>query len=394
MIELLAKRFIRQHEKTDDPGVRRAYGVLCGAVGIFLNLLLFAAKLIAGALSGSIAITADAFNNLSDGASSLVTIIGFRLAGQKPDTEHPFGHGRFEYISGMVVAMAIVVMGAELFLSSCEKILHPEPTEASAAIYAILVMAVLVKLYMALYNRRIGRKINSAAIAATAADSTSDAVATTVVLLATVTSDIWGLAIDGWCGILVALFITWAGINAARDTIRPLLGEAPDDELVKKIYERVMENPEIIGMHDLVIHDYGPGRLMLSLHAEVSSHDDLIALHDVIDNVERKLAEEFACEAVIHMDPVDSDDEHTNHLRAQMAELVRSVDEHITIHDFRVVSGPSHTNVIFDVVVPYSLPWNDEEIESKIRHLVRGLDGEYFAVVKVDRDYTSYSVKK
>ena len=394
MIDLLAKWLVPQYEKTGDPAVRRAYGVLCGGVGIFFNLVLFGFKLIAGAVSGSIAITADAFNNLSDGASSLVTIIGFRLAGQKPDTEHPFGHGRFEYISGMVVSMAIVVMGAELLLSSGEKIIHPALTSASTVVYVILAVSVLVKLYMALYNRKVGKKITSAAISAAATDSVSDAAATFVVLLATVVSDIWKLAIDGWCGLLVALFIIWAGINAAHDTIRPLLGSAPDDGLVKEIYEKVMAHPSIIGVHDLVIHDYGPGRLMISLHAEVSSKDDFILLHDAIDNVERELAEDLGCEAVIHMDPVDYEDEKTVRLKNQVTEIAETLDERITIHDFRVVAGPTHTNVIFDAVLPFDLPLSDEEAAKEIKKRIRDADAELFAVIKAEKDYTAHNMKK
>ena len=387
MISLLARLFLKP-EGRDEAALRKGYGILCGAVGIGLNVLLFAGKFFAGTLSGSIAITADAFNNLSDAGSSFVTLLGFQLAGQKPDSDHPFGHGRIEYLSGLAVAMLIILMGFELAKSSLDKILHPAPVDSSWLVIAILCVSICVKLYMSFYNRSLGKKLNAPAMLATAADSLSDSVATTAVLIATLVGRFSGLMIDGWCGILVAAFILWSGFNAAKDTVNPLLGTPPTHEFVNQIKELVMAHPGIIGIHDLIVHDYGPGRVMISLHAEVSASENVLELHDEIDNVESELREKLGCEAVIHMDPVVTDDGVTEETRERVAALVHCIDDAINIHDFRMVAGPSHTNVIFDVVVPYGFRLTDSEVEEKIKTAVRTLDGNYFAVVKVERSYT------
>ncbi len=387
MVTLLGRLLIRQ-EGREEAEIRKAYGILCGAVGIFFNVLLFAGKFFAGTLSGSIAITADAFNNLSDAGSSVVTLLGFQLAGQKPDTHHPFGHGRMEYLSGLVVSMLILLMGVELGKSSLEKILHPEEVDFSPLIVGILCVSIAVKLYMFLYNKRIGKKLGSTAMEATAMDSFSDCVATTAVLAATLVGHFTGLRIDGWCGILVACFILWSGIGAARDTLDPLLGTPPTAEFVGRIRDLVMAHKGIIGIHDLIVHDYGPGRVMISLHAEVSASENVLELHDEIDNVENELREKLGCEAVIHMDPIVTDDGITEETRERVADLIHCIDDDINIHDFRMVSGPTHTNLIFDAVVPFGFRLSDEEVERKIKTAVRALDGNYYAVVKVERSYT------
>ena len=387
MISLLARLFLKT-EGRDEAALRKEYGILCGAVGIALNVLLFAGKFFAGTLSGSIAITADAFNNLSDAGSSFVTLLGFQLAGQKPDSDHPFGHGRIEYLSGLAVSMLILLMGFELAKSSLDKILHPAPVDSSWLVIAILCVSIAVKLYMSFYNRSLGKKLNAPAMLATAADSLSDSVATTAVLIATLVGRFSGLMIDGWCGILVAAFILWSGFNAAKDTINPLLGTPPTHEFVDQIKHLVMAHPAIIGIHDLIVHDYGPGRVMISLHAEVSASENVLELHDEIDNVESELREKLGCEAVIHMDPIVTDDGVTGETRKRVASLVHCIDDEINIHDFRMVAGPSHTNVIFDAVVPYGFRLTDSEVEEKIKTAVRTLDGNYFAVVKVERSYT------
>ena len=387
MISLLARLFLKT-EGRDEAALRKEYGILCGAVGIALNVLLFAGKFFAGTLSGSIAITADAFNNLSDAGSSFVTLLGFQLAGQKPDSDHPFGHGRIEYLSGLAVSMLILLMGFELAKSSLDKILHPAPVDSSWLVIAILCVSIAVKLYMSFYNRSLGKKLNAPAMLATAADSLSDSVATTAVLIATLVGRVSGLMIDGWCGILVAAFILWSGFNAAKDTINPLLGTPPTHEFVDQIKHLVMAHPAIIGIHDLIVHDYGPGRVMISLHAEVSASENVLELHDEIDNVESELREKLGCEAVIHMDPIVTDDGVTGETRKRVASLVHCIDDEINIHDFRMVAGPSHTNVIFDAVVPYGFRLTDSEVEEKIKTAVRTLDGNYFAVVKVERSYT------
>ena len=386
MVTLLAKIFIKDSE--DKIKQREAYGMLCGVIGILFNVLLFIGKFLAGTLSNSIAITADAFNNLSDAGSSIVTLLGFKLAGAKPDTEHPFGHGRIEYVSGLVVAAAILLMGYELVRDSIGKIMHPEETEFTLLVAVILIASILVKLYMAYYNRAIGKKLDSAAMKAVATDSLSDTAATTVVLLASVFTHFTGIKIDGYCGLVVGLLVGYAGFDAARETLNPLLGQPPAHEFVEKIDEIVMSHSEVCGMHDLIVHDYGPGRVMISLHAEVPSSENVLDLHDEIDNVEKELREKLGCEAVIHMDPIVTDDGLTAQTRERVAALVRCIDDDITIHDFRMVSGATHTNVIFDAVVPFGFRLTDEQVEEKIRSAVRALDGSYYAVVTVERSYT------
>ena len=387
MIELLARLFIRGRDTLAPSALRQAYGQLCGVVGIGLNLLLFAVKFFAGTLSGSIAITADAFNNLSDAGSSLVTLLGFRLAGRKPDPEHPFGHGRMEYISGLVVAGLILLMGVELFKSSLKKILQPEAIVSSPLVLLILALSVAVKLYMFYYNRSIGKRIKSSAMTATATDSLSDAVSTTAVLVATLVAQFTGLNIDGWVGLLVALFILFSAYKAAKETLSPLLGQTPEPEFVEHIQQIVLSYPEVQNVHDLVVHDYGPGRVMISLHAEVPADGNLLQLHDVIDNIEHRLQKELGCVAVIHMDPIVTNDAHTTALRQAVAEQVKTIDPRLTIHDFRIVPGPSHTNLIFDVVVPYDVKLSGEQVRRRIGELVAQMDGNYFAVVQIDSSY-------
>lgn len=386
MVTILAKLFIKNTGEKDV--VRQAYGVLCGAVGIFLNILLFLGKFAAGTISNSISITADAINNLSDAGSSVVTLIGFKLAGQKPDTEHPFGHGRMEYISGLVVAAVILLMAYELIRDSIDKIIHPEQTEFSLLIVVILLVSILVKLYMAYYNRSIGKKIDSAAMRATAADSLSDSAATTVVLLATVVSHFTGLKIDGYCGVLVGLLILYAGYSAAKDTLDPLLGKKADHEFVAQIEEIVMAHEEVCGIHDLIVHDYGPGRQMISLHAEVPAEANMLEIHDVIDIIETELRMKLGCDATIHMDPIVTSDVHVQELKTAVTSIVTELDEQLSLHDFRMVTGPTHTNLIFDVLVPYNFKLKDEELIAEIQKLVTEKIGEtYFIAIKIDRPF-------
>lgn len=389
MISLLAKWLIPNREQVEDGAVRRAWGALCGFVGIGLNILLFAGKLAAGTLSGSIAITADAFNNLSDAGSSVVTLLGFRLAGKKPDAGHPFGHGRLEYVSGLIVAGLILLMGAELAKSSVDKILHPEAVTFSWLAAGILLASIGVKLYMYLYNRAVGKKIKSAAMSATAADSLSDTAATSAVLLAMVIGKLTNVQLDGWVGLVVALFILWSAVQAARDTISPLLGQAPDPMLVKEIESLVMAHDTVVGIHDLVVHDYGPGRCIISLHAEVPADEQVLELHDVIDNIEEELAQKLHCEAVIHMDPVVVGDPTVTALHQQVAALVKTIDPRITIHDFRMVPGQTHTNLIFDAVIPFDERLTRQQVAERVRQMVSEMEGDYRAVVKVENSYVS-----
>lgn len=387
MISLLSRLFIENHKDYENPRVRQAYGTLCGAVGICLNILLFIGKYFAGTISGSIAIVADSFNNLSDAGSSLITLLGFRLAGKKPDPDHPYGHGRIEYISGLIVSFLILLMGFELAKSSIGKIISPEPIQAGWLPAAILVASICVKVYMFLYNRSVGRKIDSAAMLATATDSLSDSIATTVVLLSMIVSHLFHVNIDGWAGLLVALFILYAGYGAAKDTLAPLLGQAPDPELVRRVNEIVMAHPEVLGIHDLVVHDYGPGRKMVTLHTEVDGKGDFFTLHDAIDNIERELTRECGCHATIHMDPIESDNEEVLAMREKVARLVQRIDPAITIHDFRIVPGKTHTNVIFDAVVPAGLPMTEEAVAERIRLLVADAYPDFYAVVDIDQAY-------
>ena len=387
MIKLLTKLFIKDHENVTSAAVRRAYGTMCSLYGIFLNLLLFAGKYIAGLISGSVAITADAFNNLSDAGSSIITLLGFAIAGKKPDPDHPFGHGRAEYLAGLVLSGVIILMGFELVKSSFEKILHPEPISSGLLPAVILVCSILVKFYMCLYNRSVGKKINSAAMQATATDSLSDSIATTVVLLSMGISYFFHVNIDGYAGLLVAVFIIYAGFNAAKDTVSPLLGQAPDPEFVQQVADIVTAHPEVVGIHDLAVHDYGPGRVMVSLHAEVSGDGNIFDLHDAIDTAETELKEQLGCIATIHMDPIEADNTEVSQMRAAVAEKLKELDDVISIHDFRMVPGPTHTNLIFDAVVPADYKKSDEELAASIRHHIHQTWPDRYAVVNIDHSY-------
>ena len=387
MIKLLTKLFIKDHENVTSAAVRRAYGTMCSLYGIFLNLLLFAGKYIAGLISGSVAITADAFNNLSDAGSSIITLLGFAIAGKKPDPDHPFGHGRAEYLAGLVLSGVIILMGFELVKSSFEKILHPEPISSGLLPAVILVCSILVKFYMCLYNRSVGKKINSAAMQATATDSLSDSIATTVVLLSMGISYFFHVNIDGYAGLLVAVFIIYAGFNAAKDTVSPLLGQAPDPEFVQQVADIVTAHPEVVGIHDLAVHDYGPGRVMVSLHAEVSGDGNIFDLHDAIDTAETELKEQLGCIATIHMDPIEADNTEVSQMRAAVAEKLKELDDVISIHDFRMVPGPTHTNLIFDAAVPADYKKSDEELAASIRQHIHQTWPDRYAVVNIDHSY-------
>ena len=394
MIKLLAKIFIKDSQNTADSKVRVAYGYLCGAVGIALNILLFAGKIIAGTISGSVAVTADAFNNLSDAGSSIISLIGFRLASQKPDPHHPFGHGRFEYIASLIISIIIVLMGFELGKSSFEKIVAPQAVEYSAVTFAVLGVSVLVKLYMFFYNNSVGKKIDSATMRATAMDSISDAVSTGAVLISAVIAMFTNLALDGWMGLVVAAFITVTGFKSAKETIDSLLGTPPSPEFVKQIEDMALQYDDIIGVHDMIVHNYGPGRTFVSLHAEVPSDGDIVAIHDTVDNAEREIAKELGCLVTIHMDPVDVHDEHTAQLREKVSEIIKQINPDITFHDFRVVSGPTHTNLIFDIVSPMDCGLSDQELADTIADKIHQCNESYFAVINVDKDFASYQATK
>lgn len=388
MITFLASLFIKDSKNYKKPSVRQAYGVLSGAVGIGLNILLFFGKWLAGTISGSIAIIADAFNNLSDAGSSIITLIGFRLSGQEPDPEHPFGHGRMEYISGLLVSVAILVMGLELIWSSIGKLRSPEPIESSALVFGILIASILVKLYMFFYNHSLSKKIESAAMKATSVDSLSDTVATTLVLIATLISKYTGLLLDGWFGILVGLFILYTGGSTLKETIDLLLGQPPKQEFIDEVKEIVLGHSMVHGVHDLIVHDYGPGRVMISLHAEVDVNGDIQDIHEQIDHIEHELQEKLHCSATIHMDPIVTDDKEVLAMKAKVEEMVHFLDESFSMHDFRMVRGSTRTNLIFDVEVPRKTSYTDNEIVNWLKERIHELPGsKYFAVIQIDHEY-------
>ena len=388
MITFLASLFIKDSKNYKEPSVRQAYGVLSGAVGIGLNILLFFGKWLAGTISGSIAIIADAFNNLSDAGSSLITVLGFRLSGQAPDPERPFGHGRMEYISGLLVSVAILVMGFELIGSSIGKLRSPEPIESSALVFGILIASILVKLYMFFYNHSLSKKIESAAMKATSVDSLSDTVATTLVLIATLISKYTGLLLDGWFGILVGLFILYTGGSTLKETIDLLLGQPPKQEFIDEVKEIVLGHSMVHGVHDLIVHDYGPGRVMISLHAEVDVNGDIQDIHEQIDHIEHELQEKLHCSATIHMDPIVTDDKEVLAMKAKVEEMVHFLDESFSMHDFRMVKGSTRTNLIFDVEVPRKTSYTDNEIVNWLKERIHELPGsKYFAVIQIDHEY-------
>ncbi|MGN0452576.1 MAG: cation diffusion facilitator family transporter [Ruminococcus sp.] len=389
MIKLLSKIFLKGKDKTTDAG-RRAWGTLCSIFGIFLNILLFGGKLTAGMLSGSIAITADAFNNIADAGSSLITFIGFRFAGMKPDTKHPFGHGRFEYISGLLVSVVIVIVGFELLTSSIGKIINPEAISDNQIVAIIILIAsIIIKGYMFFYNRAIGKQINSSGMKATAMDCISDCIATTVVLISVIISTTTGINIDGWCGAAVALFVLFAGFKSALETLQPLLGAPPEEDFVKEVEQTVMAHEIVVGIHDMVIHDYGPGRQMLSLHAEVDGTGNIYHIHDEIDIIEQEIHKKFGCEAVIHMDPIETDNEVVKGYKQKVVEIVKGIHKNATVHDFRMVPGPTHTNLIFDAVIPYEIKDDEEVIKERIGNAIESNMENCLTVIHIDRPYTN-----
>lgn len=384
MITLLTHLLIPDYEQVEQPQVRQKYGMLSGGVGICLNIILFIFKLLTGILSSSISIIADAFNNLSDAGSAIITLIGFRIAGQEADSDHPFGHGRSEYISGLIVSVIILFMALELIRSSADKILHPQSIVFTPFVLAVLIASIAVKLYMYCYNKALSKKIASSALQATATDSFSDALSTLLVLAAALISHFSGYQIDGYCGILVGLIIFAGGIQAAKDTISPLLGQAPDPEFIAQIHAIVEQYDEVLGLHDLVVHDYGPGRRMLSLHAEVPAKGDILLLHDTIDNIEKRLQNELHCSAVIHMDPVMNDDAETIECKLLVSDILKDIDPALSLHDFRIVKGPTHTNLIFDIVVPFQFLHSVETLKQTVEQRVQQSHPEYYCVIEID----------
>lgn len=386
MTKLLVKLFIKDSNDTDNPVVRYKYGTFGGIVGIFLNICLFTGKFIAGLITSSIAITADAFNNLSDAGSSIITLVGFKMASKPADNEHPFGHGRFEYISGFIISMIIVLMGFEIGKTSVGKIIHPVDVTFSTISIVILVISVLVKLWMCFFNRNLGKLINSQTMIATSMDSLSDVLATTAVITGVLISKFFKINIDGYLGIAVASFILYTGLSAAKGMLDQLLGEAPDKQFINDIKDFVMSYKEIVGVHDVIIHNYGPSRCIISLHAEVPCEMDIMVIHDVIDIIETELNQKFCCSSVIHMDPIAINDEFTLKTAYQIIKILADIDSNISMHDFRMVNGNTHTNLIFDIVVPFKFRISDDELKEIICLKVKDIDEKYNAVINIDKE--------
>jgi len=393
MIQLLVKLFINRHKKMRHDGPleeaeeRTIYGVVCGWAGVGINICLFGLKYFAGVLSGSVAITADAFNNLSDSGSSIITLLGFRMSAKKPDADHPYGHGRIEYVAGLMVSLLIFLMGFELLKIAVEKIIHPASVETGVVIIVILTTSILVKCYMAFYNYTIGKKINSSALRATAMDSLSDCAATFAVLLAMIVQYFTNWKIDGWIGLIVAGVVLYAAYSTAKDTIQPLLGMPPNQDFVDEVESIVLSHDIVEGIHDLVVHDYGPGRCMISLHAEVAGNKDIFLIHDEIDHIETELNKRLGCESTIHMDPIAMDNKVVNENKEIVEKIVQQLNLEYSIHDFRMVIGPTHTNLIFDVLIPRDEKVDEEELRMHLEMEVRKMNPSYYAVIKIDRSY-------
>lgn len=384
MTELLIRLFVKDGTNINETKVRAAYGRLSGVTGIICNLLLFAAKLVIGTLSGSVSITADAVNNLSDASSSIVTLLGFKLASKPADDKHPYGHSRIEYFAGLIVALFILAIGFELIKSSVGKIIHPSEVGFSYVLVTVLVISILVKLWLSLFNYKLGKRISSQTLLATAADSRNDVISTSAVLVACIVGKISGLMIDGYVGLLVALLIIWSGIGIMRDTIDTLLGKAPDEELVRAIANEIKSCEIVLGIHDLIVHDYGPGRRFASAHAEVDCTLDPLVSHDFIDIIEREVKEKLHVDLVIHCDPIVTNDEELNEMLSLVKNAVSTIDERFSVHDFRMVRGEDHTNLIFDLVIPYEYETKTEALKKQINDIVQFGSKKYYAVISFD----------
>lgn len=387
MTGLLVKLFIKEYKDCNNPKVRSAYGTLAGIVGIVCNILLCAAKMFIGIISSSVAITADAVNNLSDASSSIVTLAGFYLSKKPADDEHPFGHARFEYLSGLAVAAMILIIGFQLAKSSVEKIINPQAVNFSKALVIVLLASIVTKLWLFLFNRKIGKKISSTSLAATAADCRNDVITTSAVLAAAIIAEIFGLNLDGWIGAVVALFIFISGISIAKETIKPLLGAPADEELVRMISDEMMNyDHRIIGIHDLMVHDYGPGQRFASVHAEIDRNEDVMSAHELLDNIERMFLLEHRIQMVIHYDPIVTDDEELNSMKAFVLSELMEIDKRFKIHDFRMVKGNEHTNLIFDLVVPRDFESKHKEIKAMLDKKLEGHQHRYYTVITFDTE--------
>lgn len=391
MTSLLLKLFVKNYDDVTNNTVREKYGVLAGMVGIVTNLLLASAKLIVGSFSGSISITADAVNNFSDAGSSIITLIGFKMANKPADTSHPFGHGRIEYISGLIVAFIVLLFGFELLKTSVDRIINPTEMVYSTWAIVILVLSIGGKLWLGLFNRKLGKAINSSAMTAVFTDCISDSGATLVTIISMLLARFAGFNADGILGCIVAVIILIAGVNIIKDTLSPLLGEAPDKELVENLEKTVLSFDKVVGIHDLIIHNYGSVKTFGSVHVEVPADKDVLVTHEIMDNIELEIKKKYGIEFVAHCDPIETKNEFVTENKSLVVNVVSNIDSRLSIHDFRMVSGPTHTNLIFDVVLPYEVKTKEEELVSKITHDVRLIKPEYNCVINVDRDYSGVS---
>lgn len=394
MTNFLINRFIQKNNNPASPESRAAYGKLAGTVGIFCNMILFTAKITAGLFSGSVSITADAVNNLSDASSSIISLFGFKLACRPADEEHPYGHGRYEYLAGLMVAFIIMVIGAELLRNSVMKIIHPTVVEFSWLSVGVLSFSILLKLWMMIFNNKVGRIINSKTLFAAAADSRNDVITTAAVLIAALLSRFTTLELDGIMGVLVALFILYSGFGLVRDTLDPMLGKAPDEELVNAIREKILSYSGVLGTHDLMVHDYGPGRQFASVHVEMAAEDDPLVSHEIIDSIERDFLKNDGLHMIVHYDPISTKDSQITELREWISEQIKFLDARLSIHDLRIVKGKNRMNVIFDCVVPNDMQIGEKEIKCFVNNIISEKYPEYTAVITIDRSYAALPHEK
>lgn len=391
MTSLLLKLFVKDYKKTNDSNVREKYGTLGGLVGIVVNMIIAAAKLIIGSFSGSISITADAVNNFSDAGSSIITLIGFKMANKPADEDHPYGHGRIEYISGFIVAFIVLIFGVELMKSSVDRIINPAEITYSIWAIVVLVLSIAGKIWLGLFNRKLGKAINSTAMTAVFTDCISDSGATAVTIISMLLAHFAKINIDGILGVIVAIIIIIAGINIIKDTLNPLLGQAPDKELVDNIAETVLSFDKVVGIHDLVLHNYGSTKTFGSIHVEVPANENVLEVHEIMDNIELEIKKKYGVEIVAHTDPIETDNELVETNKKLVIDIIGKIDKKLTIHDFRLVSGPTHTNLIFDVVLPYNIKMSENELKALITNKVKEEKQEYNCVITVDRDYSGVS---
>ena len=387
MTNLLVKKFIKNHEDINDPNVRQKYGTLSSITGMICNIILFLLKYIMGSLSNSISIISDAFNNLSDCAGCLVTLLGYKLAAKPADKDHPFGHGRIEYLTSLIIAVLVILVGIELLKSSIIKIITPEEVKFSIIALTALIFSITVKLWMSFFNTKLGNKINSTVLMATAKDSRSDVIATTATLIALIASIFTKLPIDGFMGIIVSIFILKAGYEIVKDTVDELLGKPADAELVEKIKNCVLKNEKILGIHDLVIHNYGPGNMIGSCHVEVACTENIMVVHNIVDDIEREIYKQLKVVMTIHMDPIEINDELTNEAKSLVLKILNSIDPSLSIHDFRLVHGETHTNLIFDILVPYECKLDNDTIKNIIDENLSKKETKYYTIIVFDREY-------